>query len=166
MEDPIEAVIDLPFSGENKEWTAEHSLKLQNAALSMRYCNRAVATIDTMKTLSKRNLYRLEVYEQVAKLVQFSGNTMLALQYYDIASTEQGKKEALAILKQLPQEFKVLRAELEEVYGRTRILNKPDGYILDQDHHLHMANQSINFDWQFWAEIYFLEKLTEEINNL
>ena len=92
MEDPIEAVIDLPFSGE--DWTEKHSVRLQNAALSVRYCNRAIAMIDTMKTRADRNLYRLEVYEQVAKLVQFSGNAMLAMQFYDIASTEQEKKEA------------------------------------------------------------------------
>ena len=164
MEDPIEAVIDLPFSGE--DWTEKHSVRLQNAALSVRYCNTAIAMIDTMKTKADRNLYRLEVYEQVAKLVHFSGNAMLAMQFYDIASTEQEKTEALAILKKLPQEFEVLRAGFEEVYGKTRILNKPEGYILDQDHHRHMANQSLNFDWQFWSEIYFLEKLSEELNNL
>ncbi len=166
MEDPTEAVIDLPFSGARSEWTEKYSVKLQNAALSMRYCNRAIAMIDTMKTLADRNLYRLEVYEQVAKLIQFSGNAMIALQFYDIATTEQEKQEALSILKKLPPEFEVLRAGFEEVYAHTRILNKPEGYILDQDHHRHMANQSINFDWQFWAEIYFLEKLSEEIKNL
>jgi hypothetical protein len=38
--------------------------------------------------------------------------------------------------------------------------------LLDQDHHLHLANQSINFDWQFWAEIYFLETLENQLNSL
>jgi hypothetical protein len=167
MENPVEAVIDLPFSWENEEdWTAAYSVKLQNASLSMRYTNKAIAAIDTMKTMAERNIYRLEVYEQVARLVQFSGKAMLTLQYYDIASTEREKQEALDILKQLPQEFLRLRAEFERVYSETRILTKPDGYILDQDHHRHLANQSLNFDWQFWAEIYFLEKLTEQINNL
>ena len=41
----------------------------------------------------------------------------------------------------------------------TGILTKPDDFILDQDHHAHLANQTISFDWQFLAEIYFLEKL-------
>jgi hypothetical protein len=166
MEDPTEAVIDLPFSEEKGEWTEKYSVKLQNAALSMRYCNKAIEAIDTMKTLSTRNLYRLEVYEQVARLVQFSGKAMLALQYYNIASSEQEKQEALALIENLPLEFELLRAGFEEVYARTRILNKPEGYILDQDHHLHMANQSLNFDWQFWSEIYFLEKLSEQIKTM
>ena len=167
VEDPAEeAVIDLPFTGEHGDWTTEHSLRVQGAAMAVRNCNKVLAAIDSMKTKAVRNQYRLEVYEQVAKLVRFSGIAVFTLQTYDIAMAGKEKEEALAILKQLPEDFKVLRAELEEVYGRTRILHKPEGYLLDQDHHYHMANQSINFDWQFWAEIYFLEKLSKQINDL
>ena len=52
-----------------------------------------------------------------------------------------------------------MRQDFQQVYGQTRILNKPENYILDQDHHNHPANQSINFDWQFMSEILFLEKV-------
>jgi len=167
IEDPAEeAVIDLPFDGDHGDWTTEHSLRVQGAAVAVRECNKVLAAIDSMKTKVVRNQYRLEVYEQVAKLVRFSGIAVFTLQTYDIAMAGKEKEEALAILKQLPEDFKVLRAEFEEVYGRTRILHKPEGYILDQDHHYHMANQSINYDWQFWAEIYFLEKLSKQINDL
>ncbi len=119
-----------------------------------------------MLTLAVRNQYRLEVYKQVLNLVRFSGQAVFDLQTYDIAMEGIEKQEALAKLRKFPAEFIALRAKFEEVYGQTRILNKPEGYILDQDHHHHMANQSLNFDWQFWAEIYFLEKLEKEINNL
>jgi len=167
MENPAEdAVIDLPFYGEQGDWTSKHSLRIQGAAVTLRNCNKLTAAIDSMKMKAVRNTYRLEVYEQVNKLVAFSGKIMFALQAYDIAQAGQEKQEALARLKKLPEEFRSLRVEFEEVYGRTRILHKPEGYILDQDHHLHMANQSMNFDWQFWAEIYFLEKLETHINNL
>ena len=167
MADPLEeAVIDLPFSGDHGDWTAEHSLRLQGAAMAQRNCIKVNAAIDSMKTLAVRNHYRLEVYEQVSNLVRFSGQVLFALQAYDIAVEGQEKQEALAILQHFLLEFHTIRQQLEEVYGRTRILNKPEGYKLDQDHHQHMANQSLNFDWQFWAEIYFLEKLETQINNL
>jgi len=167
IEDPAEeAVIDLPFNGEHGDWTTKHSLRVQGAAVAVRDCNKVLLAIDSMKTKAVRNQYRLEVYEQVAKLVRFSGIAVFTLQTYDIAMAGKEKEEALAILKQLPEDFKVLRAEFEEVYGQTRILHKPEGYLLDQDHHYHMANQSINYDWQFWAEIYFLEKLSKQINDL
>jgi len=167
LEDPTEAVIDLPFTIDQEEdWSSKHSLRLQGAAMTVRNCNNVDATIDTMKTLAVRNKYRLEVYEQVSRLVRFSGQAMMDLMAYDIAQEGKEKEEALARLNNYTEEFQNLREQFEEVYGRTRILNKPEGYMLDQDHHLHMANQSINFDWQFWSEIYFLEKLDNQLNNL
>ena len=167
MEDPInDAVIDLPFSGDHEDWSSEYSMKLQNAAMAQRNCNKVEAILDSMKMKAVRNNYRLEVYEQVNNLVRFSGQVLFDLMAYDIASTAQEKQEALARLQQYPKEFLLIRTTLEEVYGRTRILHKPEGYLLDQDHHLHLANQSINFDWQFRAEIYFLEKLEKQLNNL
>ena len=142
MEDPInDAVIDLPFSGEKGEWTEKYSEKLQNAALTMRYCNQVEEILDSMKTLAIRNQYRLEVYEQVNNLARFSGKVMFDLMAYDIAQPGREEQEALARLQLLKQEFNSLRADLELVYSRTRILNKPEGYKLDQDHHHHLANQ-------------------------
>jgi hypothetical protein len=166
LEDPLEAVIDLPFSDDQEDWASKHSLRLQGAAMAVRKCNEADAIIDSMKTKAVRNHYRLEVYEQVSSLVRFSGQAMIDLMMYDIASAGKEKQEALARLELLPMNFQSLRSEFEEVYGRTRILHKPEGYLLDQDHHRHMANQSLNFDWQFWAEIFFLEKLETHLNNL
>ena len=167
MDDPLaDGVIDLPFSGDQGDWTAENSLRVQGATMTIRNCNKAEAVIDTMLTLAARNQYRLEVYEQVLKLVRFSGQAIFDLQTYDIAMEGKEKQEALVRLQKLSEEFIDLRANFEKVYGQTRILTKPEGYLLDQDHHFHLANQSLNFDWQFWSEIYFLEKLEKEINNL
>jgi hypothetical protein len=51
-------------------------------------------------------------------------------------------------------------SQFEEVYGKMRILTKPDGYIIDQDHHVHLANQTVSFDWQFYAEmLLMMEKI-------
>ena len=79
-----------------------------------------------------------------------------------LGSTGSIGENALRVVAALPSEFKDLRTEFEQVYGKTRILNKPENYILDQDHHSHLANQSISFDWQFYAEILFLKKIEDE----
>jgi hypothetical protein len=86
---------------------------------------------------------------------------LLTLQQYDLAQDSLEELEALERVKGLSAEFKKLRTELEEVYSQTRILTKPEGYLLDQDHHNHLANQAITFDWQFVAELMFLEKVKE-----
>ena len=167
FEDPAgEVVIDFPFHGEQGDWTTEHSLRLQGATMAVRDCNRALATIDSMKTKAVRNHYRLEIYEQVAKLVRFSGNAVFNMYMFDISMEGIEKQEALDKLKGLPGEFSLLREEFERVYAETRILHKPEGYLLDQDHHYHMANQSLNFDWQFQAEMHFLERLDRELKKL
>ena len=50
------------------------------------------------------------------------------------------------------------------MYSKTRVINKSEDYILDQDHHHHPANQTINFDWQFLGEIMILNKIKKTYN--
>ena len=77
------------------------------------------------------------MYEQANHLVRFSAHMLLALKEYDMAGEESEISEALEQLMQLEEDFSALRAKLEQVYEKTRILNKPEDYILDQDHHHH-----------------------------
>ena len=67
--------------------------------------------------------------------------------------------QALEELDQIKLRFSELRENLEMVYAKSRVIEKPNNYLLDQDHHRHNANQSRNFDWQFIAELKLLEKL-------
>ena len=57
------------------------------------------------------------------------------------------------------EEFTLIRDNFEKVYAKSRNIIKPDNYILDQDHHNHTANQTLNMDWQFIAEIKLFEKI-------
>ena len=91
---------------------------------------------------------------------------MLALKAYDKAESTAEEMEAVKALGALKKEFSALRDDFENVYSKSRILNKPSDYILDQDHHVHMGNQSLNFDWQFIGEQIFLDKLDKELPNL
>ena len=164
MNNPIdEAVIDLPVKDKRGYWSKQNKERLAEALISIKKCDSISIKITTMKSQATHNIYTLEVYEQVNKLSQFAPNILLALNEYDSANNEQYKQDAIKKIQQLSDEFKVLRNEFELVYGRTRILTKPDNYILDQDHHSHLANQTKSFDWQFYAEILFLEKIGKEI---
>ncbi len=159
-----EGAIDLPDPAEKGAWAKRHADKLARAEEALVACDSIAMRIDEMKALSLRNTYRLEVYEQVNQLVRFSAHSLLALRDYDLAGEEDEElAEAESQLRELKQEYAHLRQNLEQVYATTRILNKPEDYILDQDHHRHLANQSIGFDWQFGAEMLFLEQLDREI---
>ena len=99
-------------------------------------------------------MYLLEIYNQVNELTKFSSNAILKLEKVDFDGD-------LKHIKNLESEFNITKEKFEKIYSKTRILNKPDDYILDQDHHHHPANQTKNFDWQFLSEIMLIKKIKE-----
>ena len=166
MENALEeGVIDLPNPNGSGSWSEKYSKRLLQAEQFAKMTDSIAEKIALMKSKTARNQYSLEVYEQVNKVVGFTPKILLALKSYDNSNNPTDKREAIVQLKRLQNEFKTVRNNLESVYGKVRILDKPDNYILDQDHHKHLANQSINFDWQFKAELLFFEKLTKELEN-
>ena len=156
---PIEElIIALPDKSKPGEWSEKHRVRLEKAASVAKSFDRIAERIDTMKSMAMRNTYALEVYEQVNELTGFVANMLIILQRYDQVPENQ-KQDLFKKIQRLPVEFKVLRKEFERIYSKSRVLDKPVGYFLDQDHHVHLANQTISFDWQFLAEIFFLKKL-------
>lgn len=163
MENPIdEALIEFPDRDNKGEWSIQYAERLEQAARVLQNCDSVAAKIAIMQSKATRNTYTLAVYEQVNNMVQFSPRALLVLKAYDEAQDEQEELNALRNLEQLSEEFYALREQLELVYGETRVLTKPDDYLLDQDHHHHLANQTKSFDWQFGPEILFLQKVEEK----
>lgn len=156
-------VIELPNTKKPGEWSEKYANRIKEAQETVIICDTIATKIDQLKNLAKRNTHNLEVYEQVNKLVRFSNNMVLKLSRYDQVTDSTERDGISAELALLKEQFNELRKELESVYGKTRILTKPGDYILDQDHHAHLANQSLSFDWQFYAEILFLDKMEEII---
>ena len=144
-------------------WTAKYRDRIKAAEETLVVTDSVAKTLSQMIPLAQHNQYNLEIYGQVNKLIRFSNNALLLLKTYDQAKNEKERKAALAQLGTLRQKFNAIRSELESVYGKTRLLTKPNEYILDQDHHSHLANQTLSFDWQFYAELLFLENLEASI---
>lgn len=164
MDRPVqEGVIDLPDKNNKGRWAKKYAKRLDQAALVKQECDAIRIKITKMKSLAIRNNFTLEIYEQVNEMVQFTANMLLALKDYDTAQNKQEESEALEQIGEFSEKFKVARRNLEIVYGKSRILIKPNDYILDKDHHSHLANQTISFDWQFYAEMLFLDKVKNEL---
>ncbi len=163
MDNPIQdAVLALPEANAPGEWTERNKGKLAKAKESQQVIDSVLYKISESKKTALRNTYTLEVYEQVAKVVQFSNKSLLLLADWDLAKTDEEREAAKEKLLNLENEWEIQLAELEKIYGKTRVLNKPEDYILDQDHHVHLANQAIKFsDWQFYVEDLFLQKIKE-----
>lgn len=160
MANPLEkGVIDLPDLTQPGVWTTKHQGRLQEAEQIAQTTNRVLALLNENKDMAVRNPYLIEVYKSVAELVQFTPQLLMGLKALDQASTSESQTEAFEKLFDLEKEFKVLRSRFEATYAKTRIVNKSENYVLDQDHHRHLANQTRNFDWQFNAELLLFEKI-------
>ena len=164
-ENPLETfIIDLPDLENKGMWSKKYFNKIKNAKASLLISKEVEETIDKLMENDSKNKYTLEVYKQVNELVKFSSNIIIALEKLDLSSEIDYEKTAFNEIRNFEDKFNSLRINFEEVYSKTRILNKPENYILDQDHHNHPANQTINFDWQFLSEKYFLKKIKNYIS--
>ena len=116
-----------------------------------------------MKKLAKRNSYALEVYQRVNEIVGFTPKILLALKRFDYATNDEERLIEKAKIIQLKLDFYNLRDKVEKTYSKTRVIHKPNDYILDQDHHHHLANQLHTFDWQFYAELLMFDKMDKQL---
>lgn len=157
---PVEdAVIPFPNADSAGAWTEKYQEKVALAKANQAAIDSVLQVIQQSKKLAVRNPYALEVYEQVAQAAQFSNRALITLAELDEPSGEK-RSQAQAKLAGMQEEWSAIQGQLEAVYGKTRQLNKPTDYVLDQDHHVHLANQALNFsDWQFYVEGLFLDKV-------
>ena len=164
LDDPInQAVIPFPNLDSAGAWSQKYQDKITKAEASRLQVDEVLQQIQFAKKSALRNTHQLEVYEQVAQVVQFSNRVILTLAEYDEPSGEK-RAQAQAKLAAMEEEWASIQSKVEEVYGKTRQINKPADYILDQDHHRHLANQALKFsNWQFYVEGLFLEKVKKEL---
>lgn len=160
-------IMELPNMRNPGNWSTKNSERIQRAKSSLRTSKEVERILKEMFDSNPKNIYSLKIYNQVNELVKFSSQCILALEKLDKFSIENDqnladRKKILNEVLKLDENFKIMRKQFESMYSQTRILEKPNDYILDQDHHNHPANQSKNFDWQFFSEIFFLEKLKKK----
>ena len=162
IKDPIQsAIILLPNLENSGSWSTKYANKIQKAKKSLQISKEVDSILNYLIENNSKNIYNLEVYKQVNELVKFSSKIIITLEKLD---SSDSKTTTLSHVNNLINEFKLLRTKFEKVYSKTRILNKPKDYILDQDHHDHPANQTKNFDWQFLSEIFILKKIKNNYN--
>lgn len=156
----MNGVIGLPDSRSPGDWSKDFEERLAVAKEIKDRSDSVRNMIALIRSNNVRNDYTLDVYEQVNELVNYSAELLITLGEYDESPDHDA--DALPLLI---SDFENLRSEFEEVYSQTRVLTKPDGYILDQDHHRHSANQTLSFDWQFVAELAMLEQISQMVEN-
>jgi hypothetical protein len=166
-ENPIEEqLIDLPDFNKKGDWTKKYSARLEQLEAQKNQLEQAKKTLFKIQNQDAKSEYNLAVYNEVIQLVEYNFELMSQLKAFDTATTPEAEKKALDAIMTTGQTFSSVRAQMETVYSQTRVLNKPEGYLLDQDHHNHPANQTVNFDWQFIGEILMLQKIQTHFQSI
>ena len=166
-ENPIEEqLIDLPDFNKKGDWTKKYSARLEQLEAQKNQLEQAKKTLYKIQNQDAKSEYNLAVYNEVIQLVEYNFELMSQLKAFDTATTPKAEKKALDAIMTTGQTFSSVRAQMETVYSQTRVLNKPEGYLLDQDHHNHPANQTVNFDWQFIGEILMLQKIQTHFQSI
>ena len=158
-----EALIELPNTAQPGQWSIDQQERLVLAEKMIESTKQIRKKIEQMKKLSSRNSYTLEVYQRVNEIVELTPKILLALRGFDHASNIEERIIEKSKILQLQKDFYRLRDEVEKTYSKTRIIHKPINYILDQDHHHHLANQLHAFDWQFFPELLLFDIISKEL---
>ena len=159
-------VIDFPDFKNKGYWNKKYSSRLKKISKQIKSLNKINSILNKIKEKDPENKFLIEIYEQVSALAGYSFYAMEVLSRFDNAKNEKEETLYLKEIYDLSKKFKNLREKFESVYSKTRVLNKPESYILDQDHHYHPANQTKTFDWQFMAELIFLEKIENYLKEM
>jgi hypothetical protein len=111
--------------------------------------------------LARRNDYTLQILNAINELQVYPALVLTLLGKFDMTETPTAKKAAAKELENLVNSFSGLRKKYEDVFSKTRFLVNPANYILDQNHHHHLANGTNNSDWMYVYELAMNKKLSK-----
>jgi len=152
-------LIELPNPSKPGEWSKKYKTKIDRAKEEAERYSLIKERIRKSINLARRGHYSLEIMNQINELQIYSANLILLLEKYDNGKTDAEKKNTKVKVSGYADSFSSIRRQLEDVYSKTRLLNNPKDYILDQNYHSHLANMTNNTGWMFTCELAFNEKI-------
>lgn len=153
-------LIELPGEVKNMDWRKKYQLKTTQAKDAVIRYTGIKDQIAKARQVARQNVYALEVMDQINELQVYPAQLLLLLQKYASATTS-GKATAKNEIKKYVTGFNTIRKNFEDVYSKTRIMSNPPDYVLDQNHHDHLANGTNNSDWMFVYELAMNSKITD-----
>lgn len=146
-------LIDMPDKSKHGTWSEKYRSKLDSAKIEQQRFAKISQEIESAKQHALRNRYTLEIYEQNNFLFNYPAQLLLALEKYDMASSNLERETACREIKEVCDDFHIMRSKLEAVYSKTRFMQNPEGYISDMNHHHHLSALSNGSDWLYLYEI-------------
>lgn len=142
----------LPDPDASGKWSEKYQQKIKGAEQTIAQYNTTRQRIDRALQQATRNHYSLSLINQLNNLQVYPAKLILLLKDYDQAGPADKKQKFKEVLGYV-RSFDSTRHAFEKVFSQTRQLRKPEGYQIDQNHHHHWANTTLNSDWMFLIEM-------------
>lgn len=157
-------LIGLPDRTRPGQWSEKYKSKIEQAEQEAVRYKKIAAGLKEVQQRATRNRYTLDIYEQINELQIFPTRLLLALSRYDKADDTASKNKAAEELKNVCASFYTMRSTLEEVYGTTRFMSMPEGYLAGSNHPKNMAARSYDNDWMFLYELPMVKQIEKWLN--
>lgn len=158
-------IISLPDPKKPGAWSKKYSKKIKQAHEEITRYTLMREKIENALQLAKRNHYSLRLFGQLNELQIYPSHLLLLLEKYDKIISPSKKKIFRQQLEEYVSGFSQKRQQFEEVFSQTRVLNNPPDYLLDQNHHAHLANGTINSDWMYVYELAMNDHIKKWLNH-
>ncbi len=145
--------ISLPVSSEPGKWSEKYKNKVSLAALEIPRYEMIKSRIEKAEALAVRNHYSLSLMKQMNEVQIYPAKLVLLLDKYDRSTTPGDREAASKAISAYVETFAGIRQSYEDVFGKTRLLRNPEGYILDQNSDNMLANGTNTSDWMFVHEL-------------
>ncbi|QMU31058.1 beta-N-acetylhexosaminidase [Adhaeribacter radiodurans] len=146
-------LIELPNSKKPGAWSKQYQNKISRAQAEVNRYDQIKTTLTKAEQAAIRNQYNLAVMQQINELQIYPAKLLLLLAQYDKVKPGKQKQAAGQQIREYVATFPEVRKHFEEVFSKTRFLENPDDYQLDENHHHHLANGTNNSDWMYVYEL-------------
>jgi len=158
-------LIDLPDPSSGGKWSEVYGKRINRAKEETSRYELIKNRIQHAMKVARRNEYSLALMNEINELQAYPSGLLLLLEKYDRASPGSAKQELKGQIKNYVNHFDELRKNFEDTFSKTRTLNNPDDYLLDQNVHEHLANGSNKSDWMHVYELAMNRKLNNWLTN-
>ncbi len=156
-------LLSLPEKTSPGTWSIKYQDVLSKASVESLRADTIRRALTLAKQTALRNVFTLQIYEQNNELFDYPAQLLLALKVYDQTTNEKAKAAALQKVRNVCDNFTVMRNNLKAVYSQTRYMQAPRGYLPDMNYSKHLSAFSLNDDWIFLYEIPFVASVKEWI---
>ena len=156
--DYFSSLIDLPDLKAPGAWSKNNTVRLKEAEDFLIQYNVTRKALQGLYESSRTNRFQWELYIAMNDLTVTAPTLLLALKQIDTSDRiqqEAGREKVNAALTEFDKAWK----NLQFVYGKTRFISNPSGYVPDR--YFHNASQKEDLSWMIQSDEIFRQMVRE-----